>query len=159
MNAEEFAGLKRGMLIRHVNSADVLTVIGPRTTGSFWAILMASASNPAEWDIVDEAGRVVSEGSSYEPTSRRKELMLIRNDVVVGRASSADVCAAFSMDTAHVLSVPEAALHFTRAVRTTDWFEIATLVVNALRPRQPSADDLARDLVLAVIDREIKDIS
>ncbi|MCP3732036.1 hypothetical protein M9978_16545 [Sphingomonas sp. MG17] len=59
MTADEMRALKPGDLIRHKHSA--AAVIVHANNGGVTAVRVTTVSNPAEWDRVDGAGRVITD--------------------------------------------------------------------------------------------------
>lgn len=61
MKQTEFFNLKQGSLVRHKSKGTAMTIIRPPADrGIAIAICVVEVMNPAEWDIVDEHGMVIS---------------------------------------------------------------------------------------------------
>lgn len=59
MTRDEMEGLTPGDLVRHKASADA-AIVASNNNGKVSAVRTYRLSNPAEWDIVDQAGNVIS---------------------------------------------------------------------------------------------------
>jgi len=59
MTREEMDALCVGQLIRHAHSASAY-VVTANAGGEVTATRVVTATNPAEWDAVDDSGRVIS---------------------------------------------------------------------------------------------------
>lgn len=64
MTREEMDALRVGQLIRHAHRANAY-VVTANEGGEITATRVVTASNPSEWDAVDEAGRVISSIEGY----------------------------------------------------------------------------------------------